>query len=376
MLGLSFNILNVANIPIKVHWTFGFFFLWIIYLGNRTGMSYQGVLRLAIFALVLFACVVLHELGHSLTARRYNVQTKDIIISPIGGVARLLKMPENPREEFIIAIAGPMVNLVIAMVLGSYLLLFTEQGLLPVGSAETIFEMSSNFIPALFLLNTTLIIFNLLPAFPMDGGRIFRSLLSMRYGKEVATLWASRIGQLIAIFFMGAGFYIGDYLLVIIGLFVFYSAASEYSMVRAEIGLQKGLVSDILRSEFSVIREHDLMSRVIELLEKGEEEDFIVCSADGNVMGVLHREFIAEAIKQEDHQLLASEYLSTRFEPISRQRNLEDTLQLFQERGYSILPVFDGAALIGVIDRSALQKFIDSRRYTWINWKSRLRAVV
>jgi len=376
MLGLSFNILRVANIPIRVHWTFGFFFLWIIYLGNQTGMSYQGVLRLSVFALVLFACVVLHELGHSLTARRFNVETKDIIISPIGGVARLLKMPENPREEFIIAIAGPLVNFAIAVVLGIYLLVFTEQGLLPVGSPEMIFELSSNFLPALFLLNTTLIIFNLLPAFPMDGGRIFRSLLSMRFGKEKATLWASRTGQLIAIFFMGAGLYIGDYLLVVIGLFVFFSAASENSMVRAEVGLQKGVVRDILRSDYTLVKESDLMSHVIDIVDNGEEEDFIVSRADGDVMGVLHREFITEAKKQQDHELRVSEYLSSRFEPISSQRNLEETLRLFQENGYSILPVFDGAALIGVVDRRALQRFIDGRRDTWMNWKSRIRAAV
>ncbi len=118
MLSRSFHITNLAGIPVKVHWTFGFFFLWIAYTGNRAGMDSTGIWILCLFAIVLFVCVVLHELGHALMARKFKVQTKDIIISPIGGVARLLNMPTNPRHELLIAIAGPAVNLVIAVVLG------------------------------------------------------------------------------------------------------------------------------------------------------------------------------------------------------------------------------------------------------------------
>ncbi|NND34240.1 MAG: site-2 protease family protein [Saprospiraceae bacterium] len=368
MLGSAFQILRVEGIPIKVHWTFGFFFLWIGYIGNKAGLSRQGIITLGIFALVLFVCVVLHELGHALTARRFGVQTKDIIISPIGGVARLYHMPEKPAQELIIAIAGPAVNFVIAIILGVYLYLFTVQGLMPVGDPEKIFDVSSNFLPALFWLNTALIVFNLIPAFPMDGGRILRSLLSMRWGRKIATRWASLMGQLLASAFIAYGLIKGDYILVFIGVFVFLSAAGEYRMVAAEVLLQTGVVRDVLRSNYTAIYQDDLMHHAIDLHSRGPEKDFIVIDQWGQIQGVLHEEFIEDAKKKSDDQAPVKEYMSPSYESISQQLSLKDVLLLFQKKGYSIVPVFNTEKMVGVVDRKGLNHYLTARTSFWQNW--------
>lgn len=371
MFGTAFQILRVFNIPIKVHWTFGFFFLWIAYVGNRAGLGQSGIINLCLFALVLFVCVVMHELGHALTARRYGVQTKDIIISPIGGVARLYAMPEKPLQELIIAIAGPAVNLVIALVLGIILILFTTQGVMPIGDPDKIFDIPSNFLPALFLLNVALIIFNLIPAFPMDGGRILRSLLSMRWGRKIATRWASLMGQLLAFVFVGYGLYQGDYILVFIGIFVFMSAASEYRMVLAEVLLQTGMASDILRSNYTPLYQDDQMQHAIDLHARGAEKDFVVIDQWGKVQGVLHDEFIARAEETADHEALVKEYMSPSYEHISQSLRLKDVLQLFQKKGYSIVPVVNTEKMIGVVDRQGLNSYLTARTSIWQNWKKK-----
>lgn len=368
MLGLSYNISRIAGIPIKVHWTFGFFFIWIAYIGNKAGMTNTGIFRLCLFALVLFVCVVLHELGHALTARRYGVKTKDIIISPIGGVARLLQMPEKPKHELIIAIAGPAVNFVIAIILGTGLLLFTSQGLLPIGDPQRVFDYGPNFLPTLFVLNIILIIFNLIPAFPMDGGRIFRALLSMRLGKKTATRWASILGQIIAIAFFALGLYRSDFILSLIGVFVFLSAAAEYRMVQADFLLQNQLVANVLRSKFTAVFVDEPMSHVIELRNKGEEKDFVVVDEWGAIQGVLHDEFIAEAEKNQDYAGRVRAYTSPSFEPISQSWRLDEVLHLFQQKGYSIIPVYSTDRMVGVIDRDALNNYIRANTGIWQNW--------
>lgn len=368
MLGLSYNILRIAKIPIRVHWTFGFFFLWIAYVGHQAGMTQAGVIRLCFFALVLFVCVVLHELGHAITARRYGIQTKDIIISPIGGVARLLQMPENPRHELIIAIAGPAVNFFIALVLGIILILFTEQGVMPIGDPQLLFDYASNFLPALFILNLVLIVFNLIPAFPMDGGRIFRALLSMRYGKKTATRWASILGQMIALGFFSWGVYGGDYILSVIGLFVFFSAAAEFRLVQAEVLLQNQSVNDILRADFTAVYMEEPMSRVFDLRKRGEETDFMVIDQWGNVQGVLHDEFIENALSNQDYDTPVRNYMSPRYEPVTGSWRLKEVLDLFQQKGYSIIPVYSTEKMVGVVDRQALNSYIRANTGIWQNW--------
>jgi len=364
-MGQSVKIATLFEIPIKVHWTFAFFFVWIAYIGNQMGMDMAGIARLCGFAIVMFFCVVLHELGHSLTAARYGVKTKDIIISPIGGIARLLRIPEKPMQELLIAVAGPAVNLVIAGLLFVGLYFLGQQGVGLVGNPEKIFEQSSNFMPALFWLNLALIVFNMIPAFPMDGGRVFRALLAMRMDRGKATRVAGRVGQLISIGFAIYGIVSGDFLLVFIGAFVFISAANEFRHVNADQRLVQGKVADILRGEYTSLKLSDPISLAINKVREGLEKDFLVFDSWGSLRGVLHEEFIREAEKQQENSQEIRHYLSQHYESVGPNLDLKNLLQIFQRQGYSIIPVYQADEMVGVVDRSGLTKYLNSTPKLW-----------
>lgn len=364
-MGQSVKIATLFGIPVKVHWTFAFFFVWIAYIGNQMGMDMAGIARLCGFAIVMFFCVVLHELGHSLTAARYGVETKDIIISPIGGIARLLKIPEKPLQELLIAVAGPAVNLVIAALLFAGLALWGEQGVGLVGDPDKIFELANNFLPALFWLNLALIVFNMIPAFPMDGGRVFRALLAMRMDRAKATRVAGRVGQFIAVGFAIYGVVSGDFLLVFIGAFVFISAANEFRHVNADQRLVEGKVADILRGEYTSMFLTDPISRAIEQVREGLEKDFLVFDSWGSLQGVLHEEFIREAEKQQEKGQEVRHYLSQHYESVGVNLDLKKLLQIFQKQGYSIIPVYQADEMVGVVDRNGLTKYINSTPKLW-----------
>ena len=185
----SIRIITIAKIPVYLHWSFALSLLYVPYFGNSNGMSWQSTVLVGILFLALFACVLMHEFGHALVARRYGVETKDIILSPLGGIARLNRLPEKPFHEFLVAAAGPLVNLVIALVLSSYFLIYDFSELFTnVKGLNQLFSSWIYLIPMLIILNVFLLLFNLLPAFPMDGGRIFRSLLAIRLGKELSLI--------------------------------------------------------------------------------------------------------------------------------------------------------------------------------------------
>src|SRR5512145_759438 len=197
-----------AGIDVFVHATFLLLIGWI---GYSYWLQYETLAKVAegiLFILALFLCVVLHEYGHALTARKYGIKTRDITLYPIGGVARLERMPEKPIEELWVALMGPAVNLVIGALLLAYLVVtdtLVPLNQLTVGSGS-VFER-------LMLVNFTLVLFNLLPAFPMDGGRVLRALLAMRMDYVRATQIAAYIGQAMAILFAFLGLISNPFLL-------------------------------------------------------------------------------------------------------------------------------------------------------------------
>lgn len=201
-----------AGIDVRVHATFALLFAWFgLTAWSRTG-TLSGVAVGFATIVLLFLCVLLHEYGHALTARRYGIATRDITLLPIGGVAMLERMPEDPRQEIVVALAGPAVNVAIAAVLAGLAALDVR---LPGGMVET-----------LLAANLMLAAFNLLPAFPMDGGRVLRALLAMRFERLAATRAAVRIGQVLALGLGVAGFF-GSPLLILIGVFVWFGAQAE-----------------------------------------------------------------------------------------------------------------------------------------------------
>ena len=229
----AFRIITLFGIPVQLHWSFGLIVFWILYVAYSSGMDLQSMLWFSLFIIALFICVVMHEFGHALSARRYGVNTRDITLLPIGGVARLERLPDKPIQEFVVAIAGPLVNVAIALVLGLGLWLFSSYdeilGVIQQMDQQNAFSGLLNFVIMLVCLNAMLVGFNLLPAFPMDGGRIFRSLLSIRLGRVKATRIASYIGQLLALGFFGWGMYNGEFILGLIGIFVFFTGSARIS---------------------------------------------------------------------------------------------------------------------------------------------------
>ncbi len=218
-MGWSFPIGSVGGTLIRVHVTFFLLLAWVAGSAWIAGGA-QAALDSVLFILLLFACVVLHELGHVLAARRYGVQTPDITLLPIGGVARLERIPEKPSQEFVIAIAGPAVNVVIAAIL-----LVILGGILPAGSLE-LDNPGVNLLARLAGANIFLVVFNLIPAFPMDGGRILRAALAHWLGYTQGTRIAATVGQVLAFGFGFLGLF-GNPLLLFIALFVYLGATAE-----------------------------------------------------------------------------------------------------------------------------------------------------
>jgi Zn-dependent protease len=223
---------RVAGIAVQVHWTFLLLLGWVALMHTRAGGGLADALRGVALTLAVFACVVLHEYGHALTARRYGIGTRDITLLPIGGVARLVRMPEDPRQELLVAAAGPAVNVMLAAAFAA--VLAGTGGRVPI-TGVTLF--GSRFLEQLMWINVVLVIFNLLPAFPMDGGRVLRALLALRMPYLKATRWAAAAGQTMAVALGFAGIVLPSPFMVLIALFVFSGARAEARMVEQRYGV-------------------------------------------------------------------------------------------------------------------------------------------
>ncbi|MDH3698632.1 MAG: site-2 protease family protein, partial [Flavobacteriaceae bacterium] len=209
----SLNLGRVAGIKIEVHWTFVLLLIWVVFLDVQRGGTTASALMNIALILFLFVCVVMHELGHSLTARKFNIATKKITLLPIGGVASIEKMPENPTQELLVALAGPAVNVVLAFLL--YLVVPMQTYLsLDAANLERLLSAPSfqTMLFYLFIANIMLVVFNLIPAFPMDGGRVLRALLSYSMGRVKATDIAASVGQVFAIIFFVLGLLFNPFL--------------------------------------------------------------------------------------------------------------------------------------------------------------------
>lgn len=227
----SFQLFSYKNIPVRIHWSFLLIFAVIGLEIHRQGLLLNEALWLVFLFFWVFTFVVLHEFGHALTARRYGINTYDIVLLPIGGLARLMRSPTRPWEEFVIALAGPMVNLVLAFLMGFWLVITRPW---PWITLEAYHLQASTFIPTLVILNLSLFFFNLIPALPMDGGRVLRSILAFFMPRRKATLVAVILGKIIATGLIFFGWHYQEWTILMIGAFVFYQSGREYRQVVQE----------------------------------------------------------------------------------------------------------------------------------------------
>lgn len=356
-MGKSWRIATISGIPVLLHWTLGLFVMFFVWFAYRGSFDIAKAGYLLGFITCLFICILLHEFGHSLTAKRFGVKTKDIILSPIGGLARLESIPENPIQELKITINGPMVNLVIAGLLaGSIALLGMDFS--PGFSNGGIEIDGQNFLQWLMYMNIGVFMFNLIPAFPMDGGRILRSLLSTRIGRKRATFWASMIGKLFSILFVLFAVFNGYLMLAIIGPFIYFLAGQEYQQVKLSETMKETSLDVILKKDFIKILETDLISDFISRLEFTEERDFLVYDVDGNICGSLPSIFVEEIQNSPSEYNLVKDIASPKHNSLNIDQSIEEAFRLMKDEGLAIIAIKKDGQTIGMVDRPIISKFI------------------
>ncbi|MBK8347546.1 MAG: site-2 protease family protein [Saprospiraceae bacterium] len=355
-IGNAWQIGVFSQIPVKIHWTFGVLLLFVSYTAFTNGLKTWQSIGFIFYVLILFLCVVLHEFGHALMARKFGVITRDIVLSPIGGVARLESIPDRPLHEFFIAIAGPLVNLCIAALLG--LILFVASGQVIPELNEFRFDEPLEFLRFITFMNFALFLFNLIPAFPMDGGRILRAILSAKLGKVKATRIASFIGRVFAIGFVIFGVFNQQIVLALIGLFIFMMAGQEYNQTRIMAILSEVTVGDIMRTSFTKLHISDLYSTVIDKYYREGEHNFLVFDSMGNISGTIPELFIKDTIKSNSMDKSINQMMSTKTANVSPDDKLKDVIEIMRNGGVAIVGVEKDNQLIGVLDRNNIENYI------------------
>lgn len=353
MASWSLKLGRFFGIDVYIHWTFWILIVWIflMHLQNGDGVR-QGVWAI-VFIFSLFACVVLHEFGHALTAKRFSIVTRNITLYPIGGIASLEKMPDKPRQELLVALAGPAVNIVIAGLLYAYLF---AAGTLPDAAAvEAVKDITE--LPFLFTLmsaNVLLAVFNLIPAFPMDGGRALRAVLSAAMDRPRATRIAATVGQVMAIFFVFFGFYY-NFWLVFIGLFIYLGAGMEAAGEQARSDLSGLSVRDALMLRFTELSPFDTIGTAADALLNSQETEFVVTDRDEPI-GLLTKNDIIRGLSERGTEARVSSYMNRDFFIVPPEMMLADFLQQVVSQGVSMAIVMEDGELRGLIDRENVEE--------------------
>jgi stage IV sporulation protein FB len=333
---------TVKGTVIRLHVTFLLFLLWIG-IAHYTEGGPEAALEGVLFIALLFLCVLLHEFGHILAARRYGVQTPDIVLLPIGGVARLERIPEEPAQELVVALAGPAVNLVIAA------LLFLALGGLPDDSFE-LQNPGVGLLARLASANLFLVLFNLLPAFPMDGGRVLRAFLAHRLGYARGTQVAASIGQGLAFAFGLLGLIGGNPMLVFIALFVYLAASSEAHAAQMRQVSRGMMVADAMITRFESLSPQSRVEDAVECLIRTTQHEFPVVDGIGRLHGVLTRDGMIKALRERGPDTPVVEVMRSDIPVVESRRSLEEALQLMQGQRLPAVGVADRAGrVVGLV---------------------------
>jgi Zn-dependent protease/CBS domain-containing protein len=353
----SWRIGTFFGIGVYLHFTFLLllaFLTWAEY--QSSGSLATALLTLAFFA-AFFLCLIMHEYGHALTARKFGIRTRDITLLPIGGVARLERMPDKPWQEFLVAIAGPMVNVVIAAVLLAglsiaYSFAAIRPVLMPMSGLG-----SGNIWLNLAKLNILLVLFNMLPAFPMDGGRVVRSLMAMVLPYERATAYAAILGKIMAVLFGLEVFGLNtipylngesNFILGIIAIFIWIGAGSEARFVTMKSRLHDVPVSRAMVTNFRTLSPRDTIEWVSELAASGLQQDFPVAE-EGRVVGMLYQPTLIAAMQRQEPYMKVGDVMLTDVPTVNSTDRLEDVFADVIGSRVSIVPVTNRGLLVGLL---------------------------
>lgn len=333
----SVNIFRLFGIQLKIHLTFLLLPLFFLYHAGIKGLvGLVGV----------YFWVISHEFCHSLQARRYGIKVRNITLYPIGGIASIQGIPDNPKEEFIISISGPLFNFISAAILflPAWLILGPNLLTLPFPWWDSWKKVLVFF----FWMNPILGAFNLLPAFPMDGGRVLRAFLAEKIDYRRATKIAVSFGHAFAFIFCLYGLIQGNMILVIIGIFIYTAASQEETQVNFRMGLKGYEVKDILQDKFISLETDTPLSGVVEIVFHSHQEDFPVVE-DGKLVGLLTRSEIISTIHQHGLEKKVSEIMKKNFPVLSPHTTLVRAHHLMAESNLRAIPVVYGQKIYGVI---------------------------
>jgi Zn-dependent protease len=352
MLG-GWEIGKLAGISVRIHWSFLLLpalVAWSAWSTAGAGAAVSAVF----FVLAIFGCVVLHELGHALAARSFGIGTQDITLLPIGGVARLQRMPREPLQELVIALAGPAVNVVIAgaILTGMWLGL---NSLTPLLKSDV---LTGSFLGRLFWANVGLVIFNMLPAFPMDGGRVLRSVLAMRLSYARATELAAGLGTVMAVLFGLFGL-LSNPMLILVALFVYLAARGELMMVRMQQQPRGLSAGDLMERYFQTVPADATAADLAPWLPRTTQRDFPVI-ADRRLVGMLRDTDVLSAMASGQGQQLAGELMRRDVPTVLRDDEVLETYLKMQNGGIGSLPVADAGTLVGLLSQEQIRRWLES----------------
>ncbi len=343
-----------------LHWSFLLLLMAGAYWGYKQGLAINQLVWWSLFGVAVFSSILLHEFGHVLVARRFGVETKDIVLLPIGGLARLRRLPDKPFQEFLVAIAGPLVNVCIAFLLAPFFWFITRPELVQheIPTPNNIDEDYFFFLPLLLFLNILLAVFNMIPAFPMDGGRILRALLSVKWGRLKATKVAVAIGQIIAVVIVITGVWFGNYSYAIIGIFISYTAMKEYRWVKAEHLLSGHKVADAFAGDCPHLSINDDMEVAFQIFNNNNQRGFLVFDESGNLAGTFW-------IDENATSFEANKKVNEVYRPSVHLLDVTDTLKEANEKmtkhGSEVLPVYENGLPVGILENEMIWEYLSNK---------------
>ncbi len=347
----SWKIARIAGIDVFIHSTFFLLIIWIGFSYWVTQNSISAVLNGVVFILLLFLFVLLHEFGHALAARKYGIATRDITLLPIGGLARLERMPKEPKQEFWVALAGPLVNFVLAILLFGWLLLTNGLG----GIVNTTVTEGS-LIQRLAIVNLTLLLFNLIPAFPMDGGRVLRAFLAMRMEYTQATQAAATIGQGFALLFGLIGI-LTNPMLLFIAFFVWIGASQESSSVQVREAISGIPIRRAMLTQFQTLDYNQRLSDAVDAILTGYQQEFPVMKGD-EMVGILTRSALVQGLAKDGPTANIAGVMDENFITADANDMLERVSERLQNCGCHSVPVFENDRLVGLVTMDNIGEFL------------------